>query len=140
MAAPSVTRTTPITSHAPSVPYKHYKDLEDIDPKLHEAVTHVADEIHIPRTDLASLVYANSDYDPNARNGMRTGYMGLTPDDARQLDPEGHLDINDPIDNLFMGAMKYKRHFQPLWRGDAQRVCCLLRRRRPDPHVVKPRP
>jgi len=92
-----------------SVPYKHYKDLEDVDPKLHEAVTHVADEIHIPRTDLASLVYANSDYDPNTRNGMRTGYMGLTPDDARQLDPEGHLDINDPIDNLFMGAMKYKR-------------------------------
>jgi hypothetical protein len=92
-----------------SVPYKHYKDLEDVDPKLHQAVTQVADEIHIPRTDLASLVYANSNYNPNARNGARTGYMGLTPDDARYLDPEGHLDINDPIDNLFMGAMKYKR-------------------------------
>jgi hypothetical protein len=110
-----------LVDHEPRlpVPVGRYKQLEKDQPTLFEAVNHVADDVGIPRLDLAALVYANSDDNPNARDGNRLGYMGITPDDARRYDPNGHLDPTNPIQNLYLGALKYKQLSEEYGRGTA---------------------
>lgn len=88
-------------------PFARYKQLEQDQPTLYEAINHIADDVGVPRADLAALIYANSDDDPNAKSGNRIGYMGITPADQAKYDPDGHLDPNHPLDNIWLGAKKY---------------------------------
>jgi hypothetical protein len=126
------------------VPFKRYKELENTDPKLYEAITHVAKDQRVPPDDLAAIVYASSQNQYNARDGNRVGYAGLTPDDVQQLDPHGEMDVNNPIDNLFLGAAKYKAlsrrfgegtaHTFAAYHGGPDTVDTLLSRH-PDEHA-----
>ena len=100
------------------MPIDRYKQLEKEQPALYKMVNTVAEQVGVPKLDLAALVYANSENNPAARDGARTGYMGLTPDDARQYDPEGHMDINNPVQNLYLGALKYKQLAAQFGKGD----------------------
>jgi hypothetical protein len=139
--------TNDYVDHTPrlEVPFDRYKSLEQSDPALYQAVNHVADDVGIPRADLAALVYANSDNNPNAKNGNRVGYMGLTPEDLKKYAPSGKVDPDDPLQNLWIGAEKYKDLSQKYGRGTADVFAAYyagdktvenMQRRHPDEHQV----
>jgi hypothetical protein len=127
------------------VPFDRYKALEKDEPTLYEAVNHVADDVGIPRSDLAALVYANSENNPTAKNGARSGYMGLTPQDMQYYDPDGKVDPDDPVANLYVGAQKYKDMSKRFGQGTASSFAAYyagadavenMQRRHPDEHAI----
>jgi hypothetical protein len=143
---PAIGEKPPLVPHTPRLepPVQRYKDLEKSDPQLFDQINRIADISGVPRRDLAAVVYASSNNDPNARNGNRVGYGGLTPDDARWVDPDGAMNPADPIDNLFMTAEKLKRlgdqfgrgtpeQYAAYWAG-GDRVKSMLTRH-PDDHA-----
>jgi hypothetical protein len=87
-----------------------YVALQKQDPGLYDEVTKVAAAVDISPFDLANLIYAQSKNDPAFDQDGRIGLTGITKAEAEQLDPEHHFssDLQDPVTNLMLGAMKYK--------------------------------
>lgn len=85
-----------------------YLQLQEKNPRLYTLINKVAAQVGIRPIELANLVYVESANDPTFQDGDRVGYTGVTQQDADKYDPHHQFNIHDPIDNLYLGAFKYK--------------------------------
>jgi hypothetical protein len=124
----------PIKQPRIPVPAETYKDLRSNDPALYDALNKVGTDVGVSPIDLAQLIKLSSDTDPSYKDeDGRVGYFAISPDEQKRIDPKQTLDINNPIQNLYMGALKWKEAEDEFGRGSKNAVAAFYA----GPDVVK---
>lgn len=98
---------TPAQSGRPFVDPRPYAWLAENKPDLRAVVDNAADEAGVSPARIAAHMYFENHFrmaDAPTSSAGAVGPMQVLPSTAKVIDPTGKLDVNNPVDNIRLGA------------------------------------